>query len=83
MSLTLPQKLERCGFCGLFFRGNGYILAEELKSIPKEELSKAPLGYCPNAQEEDYQQNPEKCNHQVTRDMAMDACDPSLEGQWI
>lgn len=73
-------KLERCGYCGSFFRGKEYIFAEELSKISKQDLDEAPLGYCSNAQAEHYEQNPEPQNY-VTRDMAIDAGDLSLEGQ--
>lgn len=72
------EKLERCGFCGSFFRGVEYLTEDEVKSISEEELSKVSLGYCPNANYEDG-----SGRQQVTRDMAIDAGDPSLEGQWI
>ena len=51
-------KLERCGFCGAFFVGNEYLNAEQLNSFPKNALDNIPLGYCANAQQEDYEQNP-------------------------
>jgi len=74
-------KIERCGFCGSFFRDIEYLTAHELNTIPQSELDAVPLGYCPNAQEE--AQSQETPRHQVTRDMAIDAGDPALEGQWI
>ena len=45
-------KLERCGFCGMFFRGVEYVPDEELDNIEKEVLNNIPLGYCPNANNE-------------------------------
>ena len=53
------KKLERCGFCGSFFRGIDYLTTEEVEAIDAEKLDAVPLGYCPNAQEEHYKQNPE------------------------
>lgn len=47
------EKLERCGFCGSYFKGLEYLTADELKAIPQEELDKVELGYCPNAGYED------------------------------
>jgi hypothetical protein len=79
----MEKKIEMCGFCGRYFRGNEYLTTEELNKISKEELDNAPLGYCPEAQQEDFEQNPEHYMHQVTRDMAIDAGQPELEGTWI
>ncbi len=75
------MEIERCGFCGSFFRGLEYLLAEELNKTSEEVLNKASLGYCPNAERE--QEEAEPTMHQVTRDMALDAGDPNLEGTWI
>jgi len=74
------MKLERCGFCGQYFKGDHLLTIKELKKISQKELDKAPAGYCPNAQGEYEEQNPEPQRY-VTRDMAIDAEDPSLEGQ--
>lgn len=87
--MTKPKKtkdskeIQQCGFCGRYFVGSEYLTAEQLKKFNLKKLEKAPLGYCPDAEVEDYQQNPENYRHQVTRDMATDAGDLSLEGQWI
>ena len=75
------RKIERCGFCGSYFKGLEYLTADELKAIPQAELDKVELGYCPNAQAEENFTYPEK--QYVTRDMAIDAGDLSLEGQQI
>jgi hypothetical protein len=74
-------KLERCGFCGSFFVGTSYLTVGQLNDLPEDVLNNAPLGYCPNAQAEADGHEPQR--HQVTRDMAIDAGEPSLEGQWI
>ena len=76
------QPIEQCGFCGRFFRGLEFIDIEELKTIDQNELNKASMGYCPDAPiEAGYNQEDE--HRQITRDMAIDGGDPSLEGQWI
>ena len=75
------MKIERCGFCGRFFRGAEYLSAEELNKTKEEVLNKVLHGYCPNAEGE--QEETEPAMHQVTRDMASDAGDPNLEGTWI
>ena len=75
------KNLERCGFCGQFFIGLEYLTVDELNSTPKEKLDAAPLGYCPNAQAESDEQEPQR--YRITRDMAIDAGDPNLEGQWL
>lgn len=51
--------LERCGYCGSYFRGLDYLSADDLSFITAQELDEAPLGYCPNAQQEHYEQNPD------------------------
>jgi len=72
------EKIERCGFCGSYFRGETYMTADELNTTDPKLLEKAPAGYCANAQAETYgnQDGP----RYVTRDMAIDAGDLSLEG---
>ena len=52
------DKLERCGFCGRWFTGDKFIDLEGIKERSDAELNSAPLGYCPEAQQEDYEQNP-------------------------
>jgi len=44
--------LERCGYCGEYFIGGIYLSASELNETPKAKLENAPLGYCPNAEQE-------------------------------
>lgn len=75
----MDSKIERCGYCGSYFSGNAYLTIEELKGTPKEIIDKAPLGYCPNAQRESGEYD--EPQRYITRDMAIDAGDPSLEGQ--
>lgn len=74
------DKIERCGFCGNFFRGNDYIDDQEIANLPEDFISSIPLGYCPNANVES---GADKEVRYVTRDMAIDAGDLSLEGQRI
>ena len=67
----------RCGYCGQPCDKNGYPLTlGECKLITDEQLEKAELiqGYCCEEQERDRYIT-------VTRDMAIDAGDLSLEGQ--
>lgn len=73
------DKIERCGFCGQFFIADRYMTAEELNATDQQTLEAAPLGYCPNAGYEDSENE----QRYVTRDMAIDAGDLSLEGQRI
>lgn len=60
-----PEKeiLERCGYCGSYFKGVGYLTTEQLEICEKELgeflFANVPLGYCPNAMQEHYEQNPE------------------------
>lgn len=75
------ERIERCGYCGQFFRENEYLTTDELNKTKQEILDSAPLGYCPNAQQEHADQNNENNLVQVTRDMAIDAGDMRLEGQ--
>jgi hypothetical protein len=77
-----PSAIERCGFCGMFYIGTKYMTTDELNATPQSVLDAAPLGYCPNAgYEEDAQWSANM--YRVTRDMAIDAGDLSLEGQFI
>ena len=56
-------KVERCGFCGRYFIGVNYLDEYDLEDVAMKSLvENAPLGYCPNAQQEDYEQNPENYN---------------------
>ncbi len=63
------KKPIRCGACGVFIN----LSADELKLYSKEELDNAELDHCgcENYEEKRY----------VTKDMAIDAGDLSLEGQ--
>lgn len=72
------EKLERCGFCGSMFRGERLCSADELNALSEAEINDAPLGYCPNAGYEDSSYQPPQ---RITRDMAIDAGDLSLEGE--
>lgn len=80
------SKLHRCGWCGHPTDKDGHPLEgknldKATKIIEKYELGihlDLVNGYCcPNGDQENYRMV------QVTREMALDACDPSLEGQWI
>jgi hypothetical protein len=75
------NKLERCGFCGRWFRGNKYLTLEEIKETTDKKLNNAPLGFCPEAGYEDEKQNPQP--QRVTKDMATDAEIPELEGELL
>lgn len=63
------KQLQRCGACGEFQN----ISADELKTYTQEEIDSAELIHCGC---ENYEQK-----RYVTRDMAIDAGDLSLEGQ--
>jgi len=64
-------KLQRCGACGEFQN----VTAEYLKTCSKEEIDKAELVHCGCEFQEEIRY--------VTRDMALDAGDLSLEGQQL
>lgn len=51
------MKIERCGFCGRFFQGKNYLTSEELNKMNQDELNKAPIGYCPEANYESEQED--------------------------
>lgn len=74
--------MERCGFCGRYFIGNEYVPEEELKKYTTEQLNNAPLGYCPEAKQEDFEQNPQNYPKRITKDMAIDIGQPELEGEY-
>ncbi len=59
------EKLTRCGACGEF--------QQDPKLFSKEEQDSADLVHCGC---ENYEEQ-----YRITRDMAIDAGDPSLEGQ--
>lgn len=66
----MKEKIERCGACGDF----PHMTADQLNAIPEQELNeRTELIHCgcENYEEPRY----------VTRDMAIDAGDRSLEGQ--
>ncbi len=59
-SIHHKEEIERCGYCGEFFIGTRYLIADELNEINDNVfLDNVPLGYCPNAQAEHEEQNPE------------------------
>lgn len=65
---------KRCGFCGRPFNGRSFLDPKDFEGID------LPLDYCPDAHyEDDSCQEPRR----VTKDMATDAGDPSLEGMLI
>lgn len=72
------EKLERCGFCGRWFTGDKFIDLEGIKERTDAELNSAPLGYCPEAQQE--QSNEEKAYEPTTQEM-VDAGIISLDSQ--
>jgi len=72
--------IERCGFCGSLFSSSGYLTLDEVNLLTKEELASIPLGYCPNAGYEDQNYQEER---RVSKDMALDAGMPELEGQLL
>ncbi len=73
-----PKRVYRCGYCGTPCDEHGVEL-KDLELINKEDLDKADLveGLCCRSEVQ------ERHMERVTRDMALDACDPSLEGTWI
>lgn len=77
--------IQRCGFCGRYFQGDKFLTQTDIDEVlvngDSDDIYSAGLGYCPDAPGEQEDEEPER--HQVTRDMAIDAGDPSLEGQWI
>ena len=70
MTPKVEPTVEQCGFCGRFFKGETYL--DDFK--PSGNI---PIGYCPEAGYEDPDHQPER---RVTRDMAIDAGMPELEG---
>jgi len=82
----MNSKLYRCGWCGSPTNKDGIILSEEMfqKAIRiidnySDVRTELTQGMCCVAE----QQNREANRMQVTRDMAIDAQDLSLEGTWI
>tara|TARA_R110000782_G_scaffold54142_3_gene114660 strand:- start:2986 stop:3249 length:264 start_codon:yes stop_codon:yes gene_type:complete len=78
--LKPTQALFRCGHCGQPTNSEGFVLSlEDICQLSEEMLNSAEMthGECCAYN----QQEPERM--QVTREMAMDAQDMSLEGEWI
>ena len=75
------NKLERCGFCGRWFRGVEIVPEHTALALPRAELDSAPMGYCPDAPGEQDIDEATGARRYITRDMAIDAGDLSLEGQ--
>jgi hypothetical protein len=46
------ERLQRCGFCGNYFRGIRELSEEEVDKLTEDELKNIPIGYCPNASNE-------------------------------
>ena len=57
------ERIERCGFCGRFFRGKEYLLDEEISKLKRDKDvnffvlydyndKQIELGYCPEANAE-------------------------------
>ena len=65
---TIEEKppIERCGYCGRYFRGNSFLTKEDEQDFAK--LDKYNLGYCPDAQREHYEQNPDDYPDQYNSD---------------
>lgn len=85
--IDMNSKLYRCGWCGYPTDQNGVCLKDEpLKKAMKiigtyrdnDHTHKLHGDCCPNG---DGSQEREMV--QVTRDMASDAGEPSMEGEWI
>jgi len=53
------NKVERCGFCGRYFKDKEFLNEEEVSFYEHYKINVS-LGYCPDAQMEDYQQNSEE-----------------------
>jgi len=51
------REITRCGYCGVFMI-NGVEIDHNILSA-KEQKHQWPQGYCSNAQQEHYEQNPE------------------------
>lgn len=74
---NLKQDIKySCGFCGIPMDENKYIIDE----IPE---NYNPNNYEHNVCEFCMLNNESNRMHQVTKEMAIDAGDRSLEGQWI
>lgn len=83
----MNSKLYRCGWCGYPTDEEGHPLKDENLKKATKIINNYELGIhqhlvngwcCPNGNEPE-----DNRMVQITRDMASDACDPSLEGQWM
>lgn len=84
-SMDIGIKVYRCHYCGRFVAEDGSFLKEEefekmekMDEQIRDSKTELVLGHC--CMDED---NRDPGRMQVTRDMALDAGDPSLEGTWI
>ena len=69
------EAIRRCGVCGIIFRVDGKLIdMEELDGLQNYEYE---LDYCIDCGSEEI----ERQNRTVTKDMAIDAGMPELEGQ--
>jgi hypothetical protein len=67
--------LERCWFCWRYFIKDKYLSENDVEKIPQNILDTTPTWYGPDANAEYFQGS----QRLVTRDMAIDAGDLSLE----
>ena len=52
--------VTRCGFCGRYVFDGKFLEESEVEQMrDNDELENVPLGYCPEAQREHYEQNPQ------------------------
>jgi len=75
--------IERCGLCGRLFRGENFLnerQAREAEILTGAAMATITLGYCPDAPQEHYEQSEIDRPQFVTRDMAIDAGEPEMEG---
>lgn len=75
----MELNIEQCGFCGRYFKGLDYISLMNFHERYAH-LADVKLGYCPEAETEDPNYHE---SQKVTRDMAIDSGDLSLEGELI
>lgn len=54
----MENQIKRCGYCGRYFIGSEFVSLEDMSVIEDNE-EEITLGYCPNAQQEHYEQNHE------------------------
>ena len=76
------DKIKRCGMCGTIMKNGVTISIEEIEQMSPKEIDDLELDWCDNCGYAEYVSNQES-RVQVTRDMAIDAGDPDMEGQWI